>query len=454
VAKSGEAGTRQAARVELDPDERRARNRTVLLLGVLALINAYVLVWRSEGGIAEFDAALAIAGEGDEFAKPPTNACGDDPVRVFDEAAGLIRQVTTLTEGRTLRLGLLGLGTTGEQIDRFETAVRDTVDLSLLAGSGAAVRIASDRSGMVHALEVELSEGHVLQACRRGVDIDVRNLEHPLRADVAVIGLKTGRGGLTKAVEAAGESPELAPLVARTLAHDVDFLTESRPGDALQVLVEKRYLGHHFHRYGAVLGIRYVGAAGRLAHFHYKVKGRSGAFYDRRGKSVRRELLRSPVAWHPVESGGRGALEPRVEFVDGRVGAIYPRPLGAPVVALGDGEIERVGTDGDRGLNVIVRVGDAHIRYEHLDRVIGDPAVGTRVRQGQLIGTVGRSGKTPRAQLRLEIERDGEIINPLFITDRGPGRPPVVGEPIPEDDQSTFSTDVRPWSKALRQASR
>jgi hypothetical protein len=441
---------------QLEPEERKARNRTYLFLAILALINAYVLVWRGEGSISEFDMqATAIGGASQSgFAAPPEDVCSGDPVRIFDRTEKLIEQRTRLSEGRTLRLGLLGVGVEGAAIDEIELAVREKYDLSLLAGSGAPLRVAADGSGRVHALEVELAEGHLVQACRKDGRLLVRNIEHALRADVAVVALTLESGGLGEAVVQANEHPELAKLVAKRLAWDVDFHTEARPGDRVQLIVEKRYLGPHFHRYGRVLAVRYIGAAGRVAYYRYKLEGSPGGFYDREGAPMKRELLRTPVGWYPVARADLGRLPPKIEFVEGRMGAIYHRAAGAPVVALGDGTITKIRRDSEDGLSVELEVGSRTLRYMHLGRLFGDVEEGQKLRQGQIIGLVGTSGRAPAPRLRLELLVGDEVIDPMIVHNRGEGRSPRIGDPVPEKSRERFSKDIRPWSRSLRQAGR
>ena len=442
-------------RARLEPEERKARNRTYLLIAVLVLVNLYVLVWRDRGSLADFDLkSTALAGESQGIFTAPANACGVDPVRIFEHSTRLWIQRTRLSEGRTLRLALLGVGVPGAQIDEVEGAVRGKMDLGLLAGSGADLRVATDPTGTVHALEVELSEGHVVQACRDASGLIVRNLQHPLRVDVAVIALELGPDGLASAVENSDESPELGPLVAQTLAFDVDFHTESRPGDKVQLLVEKRYLGAHFHRYGRVLAVRYIGAAGRIGYYKYKVEGRSSAFFDHTGAPMRRELLRSPVAWYPVDRSARGELAPRVEFVEGRMGATYRREAGTPVLAMGDGEIVALRRNGEDGLTLELKVDDRVVRYSHLERIVGELSVGQRVKQGQVVGLVGATGRAPRPRLRLEIFEGDRAIDPMFVHDRGDGRPARLGAAMPSSFKERFAKDVQPWRKSLRQAGR
>ena len=442
-------------KAELEPAERKARNRTYLLLVVLAFINLYMLVWRDRGSLSDFDLAAAAIGQGGEtnFAAAP-NSCGSDPVRIFDATVQLRRSDTRLSEGRTLRLALLGVGVLGEEIDALEVAVREKVDLGLLAGSGAPLRVALDREGKVHALEIELAEGHLVQACRNRDDLEVRNIQHPMRADVAVVSMELGPDGLARAVEEADERHELARLVAETLAHDVDFHTESRPGDKVQLIVEKRYLGAHFHRYGRVLAVRYIGAAGRLAFYRYQPVGGDQQFYDYKSQPMTRELLRSPIAWYPVDRSVRGDLTPRIEFVESRIGAIYRRAEGAPVVALGDGTIAALRHDGDDGLTMELQIGDRVVRYSHLGSIVGDLSEGQRVVQGQVVGLVGATGRTPTPSLRLEIFEGESVLDPMFVHDRGDGRPARVGDEIPEAQRERFGADIAPWAKAMRQAGR
>jgi murein DD-endopeptidase MepM/ murein hydrolase activator NlpD len=458
-------GERRSETPKLDPADRRARNRAYLLLALLVLVNIWVFVWRDDAAVTrlvELPEAVVQSRTGPlpPMAEAPDNACGGQPVRIFHGLEHLIRLETSLVGGRTLRLGLLELGVTADEIDAVEAAIRGRVDLGLLEGSGAPVRLATDRHGDVQALEVELAEGHLLQACRSNGVLSVRNIQHPLRTDVLAVGLELGRrADLTEAVDAAGEAPELASLVAAALAHDVDFLVEARPGDRIQVMVEKRWLGRAFHRYGKLLAVRYIGAAGRLAYYRYKPEGKPEGFFDGKGRGMRRILLRSPIAYHHVDPDARQMLVPVIEIVGGRVGSVYRQPEGAPVVALADTVVRLAGRNGDQGLCLELETADGMvIRYGHLMRFIGAMEPGTRVEQGQLVGLAGHTGKTATDRIRLEIWRrtdhGEEAVDPMILTARGDHRPARTGDSIGEKQMRRFAQDIRSWSRALRVAGR
>ena len=458
----GGASKRRRPRPPLDPAQRKARNRTILALLVLGLVNAYVFVWRDEAlgnlGTLGPTAIGARRGPLPPLFDAPAGACGGDPVRVFDGLEDLLPLETTLQGGYTLRLALLSLGVSGEDIDRIEGSVRSKVDLGLLGGSGAPIRLAVDRLGAVHALEIELAEGHVLQACRDGDAFDVRNIQHPLRSDVEVVTLELGRdASLATAVEEAGEKPELAELVAATLAWDVDFMTEARPGDRLQVMIEKRWLGRSFHRYGQVLAVRFSGAAGRVAYYRYKPEGADPGFFDGDGEPMRRRLLRSPVGFFRVDPEARGMLVPAVEVVEGRVGAAYRLPEGAPVVAVADGTIRAAGRTLEQGNFVDLELADGRVvRYCHLSRFIGELESGQAIAQGRILGLAGHTGRTPHDCLRLELWDDDDgvmtTVDPLRFIGPGASRPPRIGEAIPEDQRKRYGEDISAWRRALRRA--
>ncbi|MCY1054429.1 M23 family metallopeptidase [Nannocystis sp. SCPEA4] len=456
----------KAAKAYVDPVERKTRNRTVALLMLLAVVNLYVFVWREGTSVLELGAPRAAAiVEHDErghgplgaFAETPESACNGDPVRIFEGLQDQIHQATTLDKGRTLRLALLELGVAATEIDALEAALRPTIDLGLVAGTGAPLRLASDRHGAILALEIEQSEGRLLQACRNGNGMTVRAIQHPPVSDVVAVHLELGRDAdLRAAVVEAGERPELADRIAAALAFEVDLVADARPRDRIDLVIERRFLGKQFHRYGSLLAVRFRGEAGRFVAFRFQTGNGQAAYFDAEGKPIRRTLLRSPLAFHALQPGARAMMPPSVEVVAGRSGALYRRPEGAPVVALGDGVVRNLGEQGDAGLVLELAHEDGTVaRYAHLSRIIGDLRPGQPVRQGDLVALAGHSGKTATDRVRLELWReehgDAAVLDPLLLAAGGDRRPAVVGAPLKGTTLERFKLEITPWQKALRE---
>lgn len=441
-------------------EQRKVRNRTILVLCLLALVNVYVFVVSDRPSTGLTLPVAAVKTERDEgFAAAPASACTPNPVRIFDGLERLLHLETRLGDQRTFRLGLLELGVLADEVARAEAAVRDTVSLGLLSSTGATLRVALDRFGGLHAFEVELTEGHVVQGCRESHgELEVRNIQHPLRTDVEVIAFSLPRNGdLATAVADAGEHVQLATAIAEPLAQDVDFMVEARPGDAIEVIVEKRFLGREFHRYGTVIAVAYRGAAGRVAYYRHKPQGMSSGYFTREGQPSSRLLLRSPVALYAADPSAHAARVPTIEIVEGRLGAVYRREEGAPVVAVADGVVRAVGARGDLGETVELALDDGRVvRYAHLMRTLGDLEVGQRVVQGSRVGLVGHTGRVRTNQLRLEIFRVGESgeehLDPLLLTQRDDEVSPRRGPELSGERLEAFRREIAPWRRTMRQA--
>jgi len=200
--------------------------------------------------------------------------------------------------------------------------------------------------------------------------------------------------------------------------------------------------------------VRYLGAAGRIAYFRYKPVGGALEFYDGEGVPMRRALRRSPVAFHPVKALARNLLPPELESVGGRGGAVYRLAEGAPLVALADGVVRRIGRDEELGLVVEIAHDDGLVaRYAHVGAVFGALQAGQRVRASQLVAVAGHSGRTPHDRLRLELWREqGGPEDPFVLTAKGDARPAVLGAPLEGEALARFREDVRAWGLALRKA--
>ncbi|MBK8263036.1 MAG: M23 family metallopeptidase [Nannocystis sp.] len=447
--------SKRAPRVKVDPAERKIRNRTALFLGLLMAVNAYVFLGRDIGLDALGVPRAAVIGGAagatlGTYADPPARSCTADPARIFAGLDRLLFQQTTL-EGRAFAEALALLGVRSDEIDALAAAIRPSLDLGLIAERGAPVRVASDRHGAVHALELEIAEGQLLQACRSGGGFQIRTLHHAAALDVATIEIEIGRDAdLLAAIAAAGESPELAQVIAEALAYELDLQTELRAGDQLRLVVEKRLIGDAFHRYGDVLGIRYRGDAGKHTALRY-----GGAYYTPEGQPVARALRRTPLAYHPLPTEARGLLSPTLEVISGRPGAMYRRPEGAPVIALADGVIRSAQADGDAGLTLeIVHHGGLVTRYSHLSRLLASPSPGVAVRSGQLVALAGHSGKTAGDRVRLELwsEEDGEVkqLDPLILQANGDARPQRLGVALEGPALSRFQSDTAALRRTLR----
>lgn len=87
---------------------------------------------------------------------------------------------------------------------------------------------------------------------------------------------------------------------------------------------------------------------------------------------------------------------------------------GTPVVAVADGEVIEVQTDAGFGNYVGIKLKDGTVaRYGHLSQQ--DVRQGQRVRAGQTIGAVGKSGRATGSHLDFRVSRNGVRFDPLAV---------------------------------------
>jgi murein DD-endopeptidase MepM/ murein hydrolase activator NlpD len=152
-----------------------------------------------------------------------------------------------------------------------------------------------------------------------------------------------------------------------------------------------------------------------------------GTFYDEDGKSVRRAFLLKPIELARISSRFSSArLHPVLNTVRAHRGVDFAAPTGTPIMATGDGVVIHAAWKGGLGNAVEIRHPNGWVtRYGHMSRFEAGIRVGTRVRQGQIIGRVGMTGLATGPHCHYEMVRPGgQWVDPLSI-------PLPPGDPVP-----------------------
>lgn len=104
---------------------------------------------------------------------------------------------------------------------------------------------------------------------------------------------------------------------------------------------------------------------------------------------------------HPISGGWR--LHAGVDLAASR---------GTPIYATGSGTVRYAGWRGGYGLLVVVDHGDGvETRYAHMSQL--GTSVGRKVRQGDMLGRVGSTGRSTGNHLHYETRVNGKPVNPV-----------------------------------------
>jgi len=231
--------------------------------------------------------------------------------------------------------------------------------------------------------------------------------------------LATGaiRSSLFEAASDAGVPPTVLAEMIRALSYDVDFQREIHPDDGFEMMFERLYDEH-----GTAVGAGNLVYASmtlggtRLRLYRYTPGSAGSDFFNARGESVRKALLRTPVDGARLSSGFGMRHHPILGYTKMHRGVDFAAPPGTPIMAAGDGVVRDAGWHGDYGNLVVLRHnGTYETAYAHMSHVARGLHPGQRVRQGQVIGYVGGTGRATGPHLHYEVRIGGQATNPTSV---------------------------------------
>lgn len=260
----------------------------------------------------------------------------------------------------------------------------------------------------------------------RSVPVEKEILLRRLRAVVNL----TVHGALHKA----GGNSFLLHQLSEVLSWDVDFYTDPRSGDTLDLLVEEIYIGGSFYRFGDIQRVVYTGETVTSEGVRFQTSTKSyPEYFDPEGRNLRKSFLKSPLNYSRISSRfSRRRYHPILKIYRPHLGVDYAAPTGTPVVAVSDGEVMEARWNGGFGKYVEIRHNPSiTTTYGHLSGYAKGVRRGVRVRQGQVIGYVGSTGLATGPHLDFRVIRDGRHVDPLRLKN-----PPA--DPLPEQDKAAF----------------
>ncbi len=224
----------------------------------------------------------------------------------------------------------------------------------------------------------------------------------------------TIRSSLAEAGRAAGVPAEVMLALIRNFSFSIDFQREVQKGDAFEVLYAKLKDedGKTVKNLPPLYAALTVGGR-RLAYYrHTLADGRVGLF-DAEGRSTRKSLMRTPIDGARVSSGFGKRRHPILGYSKMHRGVDFAASRGTPIYAAGDGIVIRRGRNGSYGHYIRIRHNSTYqTAYAHLSRYARGIKKGKRVRQGQVIGYVGSTGRSTGPHLHYEILVNGRQVDP------------------------------------------
>jgi murein DD-endopeptidase MepM/ murein hydrolase activator NlpD len=206
--------------------------------------------------------------------------------------------------------------------------------------------------------------------------------------------------------------------LAEAFTYEVDFQRDIKPGDGFEVFFTRYYdeAGRPVKAGDILYAELRLGETRKVLYRHSRGPGEAAEYFDEEGRSTRRALLKTPIQAARVSSGFGMRRHPILGYSKMHRGIDFAAPTGTPVRASGAGTIEIAGVNGGYGNYVRIRhTGRYSTAYAHLNTIERGIREGTKVAQGQLIGTVGSTGLSTGPHLHYEILIDGEQVDPAAV---------------------------------------
>ena len=247
----------------------------------------------------------------------------------------------------------------------------------------------------------------------------------------------TIESSLFEAMADAGESANLAVRLADVFSHQINFVNEVQEGDTFEMVVEKKYLGDEFRRYGDIIAARFVNDGKTFEAFRFENEKGSVHYFAADGSSLETEFLKAPLNFTRVSSGyTMHRKHPIFGKVRPHQGVDYAAPRGTPVKALGAGKVTFKGWKGGYGNTLIIRhSGGIETQYAHLSRFASSLKVGQKVAQGEVVAFVGATGTATGPHLDFRVMKNGKFVNPGTLSG-------ARSAPVDKKDRERFRTTV------------
>jgi len=215
----------------------------------------------------------------------------------------------------------------------------------------------------------------------------------------------------------AGLSDKLIMQLAGIFAWDIDFALDIRHGDGFTVIYEQHYVNGEKLQDGEIVAAEFINQDKIFRAIQHETESGEVAFYTPEGRSVRGQFLRTPVDIARITSQfNLKRKHPILNRIRKHKGVDYAAPTGTPIRATGNGKVVFRGRKGGYGRTVILKHGSAHTTlYAHMSRFARKLRTGQRVKQGQVIGYIGRSGRATGPHLHYEFRVNGVHRDPLRV---------------------------------------
>ena len=265
--------------------------------------------------------------------------------------------------------------------------------------------------------------------CREPYEVTVREKPVEIVSRYAEV---TIENSLWVDMRNAGVSSYLILDLSDIYAWTVDFFGLQK-GDRFKVLYDEKVCDNEVVGIDTVRYAVFSRGDSDLPMVMFNQHDGGNIWWNEKGESMRKAFLKAPLKFSRISSGFSYARKhPVTRKVRPHTGVDYAAPKGTPVMSIGDGVVTSMKYEGAGGNTIRIRHNSIYsTAYLHLSGYAKGLKVGKRVRQGEVIGYVGSTGRSTGPHLDFRVWKNGTPINPLKMES-----PPA--EPLKKENTKAF----------------
>ena len=235
----------------------------------------------------------------------------------------------------------------------------------------------------------------------------ITNLKRKLIFKEAKITQSLYRAAINEEIE-----PNIIVEFARIYGFQIDFQRDIRRNDTFQIIYEIfKDENNKVFKTGKIIYADLNLSNQSNAFYYFNEKNNEG-HYDINGKSVKKALMKTPINGARLSSKFGMRKHPIDGYNKMHRGTDFAAPMGTPIMASGDGIVLKAAWCGGGGNCVKIKHNSSYSTvYAHMSKFANGVRKGKRVKQGQIIGYVGSTGKSTGPHLHYEVIYNGKRIN-------------------------------------------
>lgn len=337
-------------------------------------------------------------------------------IRNIPEPLPLDREVT-IKSGDVLGLVMQKQGVAGEAVSGVIRAMKKHFDpRHIKVGQKIALHFdeVKDDVQEFREMKIQINPIKTLVVARAGEDfkssIDEKKVTKVIKAKQAEI-----KVSLSGAAAKAGIPSAVVGDAIHIFSWNVDFQRDIRPNDKLEVMYESYETEEGYvAKSGNILYAKLTLGKREIPLYRFKMKDGRVDYFQPDGRSIKRTLMKTPINGARMSSGFGKRRHPVLGYTKMHKGVDFAAPTGTPIFAAGDGVIEKAGWFSSFGKYVRIRHNSKlKTAYAHMSKI--KVKSGSRVKQGQVIGYVGTTGRSTGPHLHYEVISRGRQVNPRSV---------------------------------------